>query len=82
MSHSLFDYFAKELHHTGTKSFMSIETQPSNKNDQALLDLKPTEPVGIMEGVFFLDDGTPFEVSTMRIHYKYFSYNTFVNLSD
>ena len=82
VSHSLFDYFAKELHHTGTKSFMSIETQPSNKNDQALLDLKPTEPVGIMEGVFFLDDGTPFEVSTMRIHYKYFSYNTFVNLSD
>ena len=39
------------------------------------------EPVGVMEGIFFLDDGTPFEVSNMRIHYKYMKYNTFVNLS-
>lgn len=33
-----------------------------------------------MGGVFFLDDGTPFEVSNMRIHYRYMKYSTFVNL--
>lgn len=79
---SLFDYFAKELHSTGTKAFMSIEAQPSTIDDQTLLGLQATEPVGIMEGIFFLDNGTPFEISDMRVHYKYFSYNTFVNLPD
>ncbi|MDU2501675.1 MAG: GntR family transcriptional regulator, partial [Lactobacillus gasseri] len=49
--------------------------------DQSKLMLAPNEPVGVMEGIFFLDDGTPFEVSNMRIHYKYMKYNTFVNLS-
>lgn len=82
VSKSLFEYFAKELNQTGTKSFMSIKTQPSTADDQELLGLEPVEPVEIMEGIFFLDDGTPFEVSNMRIHYKYFSYNTFVNIDD
>ena len=27
-----------------------------------------------------MDDGTPFEVSNMRVHYKYMRYNTFVSL--
>lgn len=44
------------------------------------MNLKLTEPVGVMEGIFFLDDGTPFEVSNMRVHYKYMRFNTFVNL--
>jgi len=65
-----------------TKSFMSIRTQPSTADDQKLLHLKPVEPVGIMEGVFFLDDGTPFEVSNMRLHYQYLNYNTFVSLDE
>ncbi|USS86063.1 GntR family transcriptional regulator [Fructilactobacillus cliffordii] len=77
---SLFAYFAKELHHTGTKAVMSLKVEPSNANDQELLHLTATEPVGIMEGIFFLDNGTPFELSKMRVHYSYFSYNTFVDL--
>ena len=61
--------------------FNYLEESPSNDEDQKELHLKPTEPVGIMEGVFFLDDGTPFEVSNMRVHYQYMKYNTFVNLN-
>ena len=63
-----------------TKSFTTISVSPSIKDDQDLLKLTPTEPVGVMDGVFFLDDGTPFEVSNMRIHYKYMRYSTFINL--
>ena len=59
---------------------MSISVAPSKADDQRLLKLKPTEPVAIMEGVFFLDDGTPFEVSNMRVHYRYMKYDTFVSL--
>ncbi len=79
---SLFDYFAKELHHTGTKALMTLKVQPSVATDQELLHLEPTEPVGIMEGIFFLDNGTPFEFSQLRIHYHYFSYNTFVDVAE
>ncbi len=61
---------------------MTITADPSSEEDQKLLALKPIEPVGVMEGIFFLDDGTPFEVSNMRIHYKYLNYNTFVSLDE
>ena len=44
------------------------------------MNLKATEPVGVMEGIFFFDVGTPFEVSNMRVHYHYMNFNTFVNL--
>ena len=59
---------------------MTIGVSPSDKQDQDLLKLSSTEPVGIIDGIFFLDDGTPFEVSNMRIHYKYMKYSTFVSL--
>ncbi|MCT7679544.1 MAG: GntR family transcriptional regulator, partial [Lactobacillus iners] len=55
--------------------------EPSTLEDQVKLMLEPNEPVGIIEGIFFLDDGTPFEVSNMRVHYKYMKYNSFVNLN-
>lgn len=64
-----------------TRAFLSIFAEPSTQDDQDQLQLKPTEPVGIMEGIFFLDDGTPFEFSTMRLHYQYMKYNTFVSVS-
>ncbi|MCF6515279.1 UTRA domain-containing protein [Lactobacillus sp. S2-2] len=82
VSGSIFNYLAEELNKTGTKSFMSISAEPSNQEDQELLHLKENEPVGIISGIFFLDDGTPFEVSNMRVHYKYLNYNNFVDLSD
>ncbi|PWF99849.1 GntR family transcriptional regulator [Levilactobacillus bambusae] len=81
VSGSIFNYLETQGK-TATKSFMTIKAAPSNAEDQDLLRLKPTEPVGIMEGIFFLDDGTPFEVSNMRLHYKYLNYNTFVNLDE
>ncbi len=59
---------------------MTIGVSPSDKQDQKLLKLSSTEPAGIIDGIFFLDDGTPFEVSNMRIHYKYMKYSTFVSL--
>ncbi|MCV3742839.1 GntR family transcriptional regulator [Lentilactobacillus hilgardii] len=79
---SIFNYFEDATGNSVTKSFMTITADPSTKEDQQLLGLKPVEPVGVMEGIFFLDDGTPFEVSNMRIHYKYLNYNTFVNLDE
>ncbi len=63
-----------------SRSFLSISAEPSTREDQQLLNLSKTEPVGVMAGIFFLDDGTPFEVSNMRLHYQYLKYNTFVNL--
>ena len=77
---SLFNYLEDKENKTVTKSFLNITVEPSNKEDQKEMNLKLTEPVGVMEGIFFLDDGTPFEVSNMRVHYKYMRFNTFVNL--
>lgn len=78
---SLFNYLEDEENKTVTKSFLNITVEPSNAEDQAEMKLKSTEPVGVMEGIFFLDDGTPFEVSNMRVHYQYMRFNTFVNLN-
>lgn len=77
---SLFNYLEDEQNKNVTKAFLNITVEPSNKEDQEQLDLKATEPVGVMEGIFFLDDGTPFEVSNMRVHYRYMNFNSFVNL--
>lgn len=79
---SIFNYLQEHEGKTVSKSFMTITVSPSTANDQQLLKLAPTEPVGIVSGVFFLDDGTPFELSNMRIHYKYMKYNTFVSLDN
>ncbi|MGN1279300.1 MAG: GntR family transcriptional regulator [Limosilactobacillus sp.] len=80
VDNSIFNYLEESKGKRVTKSFMTISVAPSDENDQRLLGLKATEPVGLMGGVFFLDDGTPFEVSNMRIHYRYMKYSTFVNL--
>ncbi|CAM3176000.1 GntR family transcriptional regulator [Leuconostoc rapi] len=80
VSGSVYEYIEKTKHRTVTKSFMTIMAEPSTPEDQTLLELKSNEPVGIMEGIFFMDDGTPLEFSTMRLHYKYLRYNAFVSL--
>lgn len=77
---SIFNYLQDQVGKTVSKSFMTITVSPSTSNDQQYLHLKPTEPVGIISGIFFLDDGTPFELSNMRIHYRYMKYNAFVSL--
>ena len=77
---SLFNYLEDEQSQTVTKAFLNITVEPSNAEDQKQMHLKGNEPVGVMEGIFFLDDGTPFEVSNMRVHYHYMNFNTFVNL--
>lgn len=64
VSGSVYEYVENTKKRTVTKSFMTIMAEPSNKEDQKLLELKPNEPVGIMEGIFFMDDGTPLEFST------------------
>lgn len=79
---SLFNYLEDHENKTVTKSFLNITVEPSNNEDQEKMKLKPVEPVGVMEGIFFLDDGTPFEVSNMRVHYHYMRFNTFVSLND
>ncbi|MSD83959.1 UTRA domain-containing protein [Lactobacillus curvatus] len=81
VSSSIFNYLETEKNQEVTRAFLSIFAEPSTDDDQAHLKLQPTEPVGIMEGIFFLDDGTPFEFSTMRLHYQYMKYNTFVTVS-
>ena len=80
VSKSIFNYLEDKKNQTVTKSFLSIEAQPSTSDDQELLHLTPQEPVGVMSGIFFLDDGTPFELSNMRLHYKYMKYNAVVEL--
>jgi len=77
---SIFHYLETSRNLAVTKSFMSIFAEPSNADDQRLLHLHTHEPVNIMEGIFFLDNGTPFEYSHMRFHYKYFKFNTFISV--
>ncbi|HIW89652.1 MAG TPA: GntR family transcriptional regulator [Candidatus Ligilactobacillus excrementipullorum] len=79
---SIFNYVEQAFGQTVSKSFLSIFAEPSTKLDQQLLNLTPTEPVGVMEGIFFLNNGTPFEFSRMRLHYQYMKYNTFVSVSN
>lgn len=81
LSHSIFNLVEKDLKQAVTKSFMSVYAEPSNQKDQKLLKLAPTEPIGVMEGIFFLDNGTPFEFSKMRLHYRYMKYNSFVTVN-
>lgn len=78
-SESIFNYVESELGKEVNKTYLTISAEPSDEEGKNLLHLKPIEPVGIMEGIFFLDDGTPFEFSTMKLHYKYFKYNSFVD---
>ncbi|WP_251550227.1 GntR family transcriptional regulator [Neobacillus muris] len=77
---SIFNYLEKAHNLAVTKSFLSIYAEPSTGNDRELLQLNENEPVGIMEGIFFLDNGTPFEFSHMRFHYQYLKFNTFVSV--
>ncbi|WP_334072509.1 GntR family transcriptional regulator [Paenibacillus sp. A14] len=77
---SIFNYLEEAHNMAVTKSFLSIFAEPSRPEDRGLLNLQENEPVGIMEGVFFLDNGTPFEFSHMRFHYKYMKFNTFVSV--
>lgn len=79
---SIFNYLENSRNLAVTKSFLSIFAEPSNPQDQELLHLAPHEPVSIMEGIFFLDNGTPFEFSHMRLHYKYSKFNTFVSVQE
>ena len=78
---SIFNYMQDKHNQSVTKSFLSVFAEPSTPNDRELLGLNEHEPTGIMEGVFFLDNGTPFEYSHMRFHYKYLKFNTFVSVA-
>lgn len=82
ISGSIFNYMQDERNLSVTKSFLSVFAEPSSPRDRKLLGLKETEPAGIMEGIFFLDNGTPFEFSSMRFHYRYLKFNTFVSVAN
>ncbi|RAV03432.1 GntR family transcriptional regulator [Paenibacillus sp. YN15] len=79
---SIFNYLEEAHNLAVTKSFLSIYAEPSDTRDRELLSLAENEPVGIMEGIFFLDNGTPLEFSHMRFHYKYLKFNTFVSVQE
>lgn len=81
ISGSLYKYLQESRNISVTRSFLSISADVSTENDQALLHLKPVEPVSVMEGIFFMDRGTPIEFSHMRVHYKFMRYNTFTLLN-
>lgn len=80
-SESIFNYVESELGKEVNKTYLTISAEPSDEEGKDLLHLADNEPVGLMEGIFFLDDGTPFEFSTMKLHYKYFKYDSFVDLA-
>ncbi len=81
LENSLFNYLEDKENTIINRAYLDITTQPSTAEDQRLLHLKATEPVGILAGIFFVDDGTPFEYSSMRLHYRYLNFSTFVNLN-
>jgi len=81
-SESIFNYVESELGKEVNKTYLNISAEPSDDEGKQLLHLADNEPIGLMEGIFFLDDGTPFEFSTMKLHYKYFKYDSFVDLAN
>lgn len=81
LENSLFNYLEDKENTIINRAYLDVTTQPSTEEDQRLLCLKATEPVGILAGIFFVDDGTPFEYSSMRLHYQYLNFSTFVNLN-
>lgn len=81
-SESIFNYVESELGKEVNKTYLNISAAPSDDEGKQLLHLADNEPIGLMEGIFFLDDGTPFEFSTMKLHYKYFKYDSFVDLAN
>lgn len=81
ISGSLYNYLQKSRNIAVTRSFLTISADVSTQTDQQLLGLKPVEPVAVMEGIFFMDRGTPIEFSHMRLHYKFMRYNTFTVLN-
>jgi len=81
-SESIFNYVESELGKEVNKTYLNISAAPSDEEGKKLLHLADNEPIGLMEGIFFLDDGTPFEFSTMKLHYKYFKYDSFVDLAN
>lgn len=78
---SLFNYLEKKKHKKANKAFLNITVAPSSEQDRRLLRLDSSEPVAIMSGIFFFDDGTPFEVSNMRVHYRYMRFGSLVSLN-
>ncbi len=82
LTESLFKYVEQVKKQGVTKSYLTIGVSPSNEEDRTELNLLSTEPVGTLSGIFFLDDGTPFEYSQMRLRYDYMNYHTFVSLED
>ncbi|MDO4911985.1 MAG: GntR family transcriptional regulator [Lactobacillus sp.] len=78
---SLFKYLEEVEGKSVNKSFLNLTVSPSTERDRQLLNLTENEPVGVISGIFFQDDGMPCEISEMRVHYKYMYFNTFVNLS-
>lgn len=49
----------------------------STKQDQETLDLKPTEPVLVVEQIAYLDNGAPFEYSISRHRYDRFRFSVY-----
>ncbi|UQS82928.1 GntR family transcriptional regulator [Bombilactobacillus folatiphilus] len=81
LGQSLFNYLEEEKSELINRAYLDMTAEPSTLEDQQLLNLTPQEPVGLMTGIFFRDDGLPFEYSSMRLHYKYWNFSTFVDLS-
>lgn len=79
---SIFKFLEDTLDTSVSKAFLSIMADSSTFEDQKLLGLSNVEPVGITEGLFFLDDGTPLGLFKMRTNYKYLRYDTFVSIDN
>lgn len=79
---SIFKFAEDTLDTSISKAFLSVTADSSTSEDQKLLGLNNAEPVGIMDGIFLLDDGTPFGFFNMRTNYKYLRYNTFVSIDN
>ncbi|MBC6498092.1 UTRA domain-containing protein [Weissella confusa] len=63
LGHSMFHYAEATTKKAVTKSFMTVTVEPSDEDDRSHLQLSEVEPVGVMAGIYFLDDGTPFSDS-------------------
>ncbi|NVY96421.1 GntR family transcriptional regulator [Lactobacillus sp. DCY120] len=81
LKQSLFNYLENQENRLIKRAYLNFQAEPSTQNDQERLRLENWEPVGVITGIFLQDDGTPFEYSSMRLHYQYLNFATLVDLS-
>ncbi len=77
LNHSVYTYIEETLGKRIASAHKTSYADRSSKQDQEILDLKPEEPVLVVDQVAYLDNGVPFEYSISRHRYDRFVFSMY-----